>query len=289
MNPTLIPAQIPAAIAARLRQIGAVIETTETGALYAPLHPREPYADVRVVRDAAYGDDPRHRLDVFIPQSADDTPRPVFIFVHGGGFVAGNKRSDDSPFYDNLMLWAVANGLVGVNMTYRLAPAHPWPAAQHDIAAALRWVQANIAAHGGDGQRIILAGHSAGAAHLAQYLAHPALRLGDDGVRGAILISGIYDTVRAEPNEYLHAYFGDDPAELAARSALPGLLQAGMPLCIASAELDPPDFQRQAALLGIPHAQLAGHSHISEIFAVGSGDHALGDVMRDFIAKHTAG
>lgn len=289
MNPTLIPAQIPAAIAARLRQIGAVIETAETGALYAPLHPREPYADVRVVRDAAYGDDPRHRLDVFTPQTADGAPRPVFIFVHGGGFVAGNKRSDDSPFYDNLMLWAVANGLVGVNMTYRLAPAHPWPAAQHDIAAALRWVQANIAAHGGDGQRIILAGHSAGAAHLAQYLAHPALRLGDDGVRGAILISGIYDTVRAEPNEYLHAYFGDDPAELAARSALPGLLQAGVPLCIASAELDPPDFQRQAALLGIPHAQLAGHSHISEIFAVGSGDHALGDVMRDFIAKHTAG
>ena len=37
MNPTLIPAQIPAAIAARLQQIGAVIETAETGAMYAPL------------------------------------------------------------------------------------------------------------------------------------------------------------------------------------------------------------------------------------------------------------
>ena len=104
MNPTRLPAQIPAAIAARLRQIGTVIETAETGALYAPLHPREPYANVHVVRDQAYGDDPRHLLDVFTPQHADDTPRPVFIFVHGGGFVAGNKRSDDSPFYDNLML-----------------------------------------------------------------------------------------------------------------------------------------------------------------------------------------
>ena len=108
MNPTRLPAQIPAAIAARLRQIGTVIETAETGALYAPLHPREPYANVHVIRDQAYGDDPRHLLDVFTPQRADDTPRPVFIFVHGGGFVAGNKRSDDSPFYDNLMLWAVA-------------------------------------------------------------------------------------------------------------------------------------------------------------------------------------
>ena len=208
--------------------------------------------------------------------------------MHGGGFVAGNKRSDDSPFYDNLMLWAVANGLVGVNITYRLAPTHPWPAAQQDIAAALRWVQANIAAHGGDGQRIILAGHSAGAAHIAQYLAHPALRLGNDGVRGAILISGLYDTVRITPNPYLHAYFGDDSAQLAARSALPGLLQAGVPLFIASAELDLPDFPQQAALLGIPHYQLAGHSHISEIFAVGSGDNALGEAMRHFIAQDAA-
>ncbi|MFC2279609.1 MAG: alpha/beta hydrolase, partial [Cardiobacterium hominis] len=98
MNPTRLPAQIPAAIAARLRQIGTVVETAETGALYAPLHPREPYANVHVIRDQAYGDDPRHLLDVFTPQRADDTPRPVFIFVHGGGFVAGNKRSDDSPF-----------------------------------------------------------------------------------------------------------------------------------------------------------------------------------------------
>ena len=288
MNPTRLPAQIPAAIAARLRQIGTVVETAETGALYAPLHPREPYANVHVIRDQAYGDDPRHLLDVFTPQRADDTPRPVFIFVHGGGFVAGNKRSDDSPFYDNLMLWAVANGLVGVNITHRLAPAHPWPAAQQDIAAALRWVQANIAAHGGDGQRIILAGHSSGAAHIAQYLAHPALRLSNDGVRGAILISGLYDTVRITPNPYLYAYFGDDPAQLAARSALPGLLQAGVPLFIASAELDLPDFPQQAALLGIPHYQLAGHSHISEIFAVGSGDNALGEAMRHFIAQDAA-
>ena len=89
MNPTRLPAQIPAAIAARLRQIGTVVEAAETGALYAPLHPREPYANVHVIRDQAYGDDPRHLLDVFTPQHADDTPRPVFIFVHGGGFVAG--------------------------------------------------------------------------------------------------------------------------------------------------------------------------------------------------------
>ena len=209
--------------------------------------------------------------------------------MHGGGFIRGDKRSAGSPFYDNIMLWAARSGLLGININYRLAPEYPWPAAQQDIAAALLWVRHYAAEYGGDPQRIILCGHSAGAAHIAQYLAHPTLRLGNDGVRGAILVSGIYDTVAFGDSPARQAYFGSDRAQIAARSAQAGLLQCGVPLLIAAAELDPPDFQRQAALLGIPHAQLAGHSHISEIFAVGSGDHALGDVMRDFIAKHTAG
>jgi triacylglycerol lipase len=50
----------------------------------------------------------------------------VLIFVHGGAFVGGNKRTTPtSPFYDNVMLWAVNNGFIGVNATYRLAPQSP--------------------------------------------------------------------------------------------------------------------------------------------------------------------
>jgi triacylglycerol lipase len=86
--------------------------------------------------------------------------RPVLVFVHGGGFTGGNRRTGDSPFYDNIMLWALKNGMVGVNMTYRLAPQSQWPAAQQDIASALAWVQDNIASHGGDPSRIVLMGHS---------------------------------------------------------------------------------------------------------------------------------
>ncbi|MFX9688552.1 alpha/beta hydrolase, partial [Acinetobacter baumannii] len=80
-----------------------------------------------VERDVKYGPAERHLLDVFVPEK-NPGARPVLIYVHGGGFVAGNKRPPNSPFYDNILLWAVNNGCVGVNTTYRLAPASPWPA-----------------------------------------------------------------------------------------------------------------------------------------------------------------
>ena len=97
--------------------------------------------------------------------------RPVFMFVHGGGFVRGNKRAPGSPFYDNIMLWATRNGMVGVNMTYRLAPhTVALPAGQEDLAMAVRWAADNAAAHGGDPNRIYLMGHSAGATHVAIYV-----------------------------------------------------------------------------------------------------------------------
>ena len=286
MHPTILPAQIPAAIAASLRQLGAVIDPSATAPLYAPLQAHEPYAAAAVTRDQSFGSHPLQRLDVFTPATPAPAPRPILLFVHGGGFIRGDKRSADSPFYDNIMLWAAGSGLLGININYRLAPEYPWPAAQQDIAAALLWVRHYAAEYGGDPQRIILCGHSAGAAHIAQYLAHPTLRLGNDGVRGAILVSGIYDTVAFGDNPARRAYFGSDSAQIAARSAQTGLLQCGVPLLIVCAELDSPEFHQQAAGLGVPHYLLAGHSHISEIFAVNTDDTALANLMQAFIAEH---
>ena len=164
MQPTILPAQIPAPVAATLRQLGAVINPLATEPLYAPLHPREPYDNATVARDQAFGSHPLQRLDVFAPAPPAAAPRPILLFVHGGGFVRGDKRGAGSPFYDNIMLWAAGSGLLGININYRLAPEHPWPAAQQDIAAALLWAQSHAAEYGGDPQRIILCGHSAGAA-----------------------------------------------------------------------------------------------------------------------------
>lgn len=112
-------------LAWKLLELGRVVDPPKTAALYAPMQQKEPYAGVKIERDVQYGPAERHLLDVFMPE-AHSQPRPVLIYVHGGAFVAGNRRSPPgAPFYDNIMLWAVKNRFVGVNATYRLAPASP--------------------------------------------------------------------------------------------------------------------------------------------------------------------
>ncbi|NML42227.1 alpha/beta hydrolase [Ramlibacter sp. G-1-2-2] len=289
-----VPSQVPPAIQAELEKLGRVVAPPPTAALYAPLQQKEPYAGVAVTRDERYGPDARHRLDVFTP-AAKDGPRPVLVFVHGGAFMGGDKRTGDSPFYDNIMLWAVANGMVGVNMTYRLAPQNQWPAAQQDLAAALRWVRANIVARGGDPERIFLMGHSAGAAHVAQYVGHPEFHVArGGGIAGAIMVSGLFDPSTAEVNPPLQSYFGKDPSKYEAQSALPGMSASKLPMLFAYAELDPSDFHRQAGQVRSalceakrcsPLLLLLGHSHMSEIYSINTADHALTDAIRTFVSE----
>jgi triacylglycerol lipase len=265
-----------------------------TEKLYAPLAEREPYAGVKVRRDVRYGSDARHLLDVFTPDKPQAN-QPVLVFVHGGAFMRGERRTGDSPFYDNIMLWAVRQGMVGVNMTYRLAPGNPWPAAQLDIQSALKWVRENIAASGGNPQRIILMGHSAGAAHVAQYVGHPQFHVvPGSGLAGAVLLSGLFDPVTAESNPPLQAYFGKDTAQYPARSAVPGLVAAKVPLLLAYAELDPLDFHRQSEQLHAALCQagpcpglykLMGHSHMSEIYSINSADNTVTGLMKQLVDR----
>lgn len=289
-----VPSQVPPAIEAALQKMGRVVAPPQTAELYAPLQQKEPYAGVSVLRDERYGPDARNRLDVFKPQ-VNGGPRPVLVFVHGGAFMRGDKREGDGPFWDNIMVWAVANGMVGVDMTYRLAPQSPWPAAQQDIAAALRWVRANISAQGGDSERIFLMGHSAGAAHVAQYVGHREFHVArGGGIAGAIMVSGLFDPSTAEVNPPLQSYFGSDASVYESRSALPGMAASKLPMLFAYAELDPSDFHRQAGQVRsalcearrcAPLLLLMGHSHMSEVYAINTADHALSDELRKFVME----
>jgi triacylglycerol lipase len=270
-------AQVPPEIAEGIRKIGPIVDTPGTAKLYAPLFAghKEPYPNVMVTRDAAYGPDPLNKLDVFTSGSGGG--KTVVVYVHGGGFERGDKRQPNSPFYDNIMLWLTRQGMIGVNMNYRLAPKNVWPAAHEDLAAVVRWVQQNIAQYGGAPDRLALWGQSAGASLIAGYLAHPQFYgPKGHGVKAAVMNSGFYENDRGGS-----AYFGNDPKELAERSSTEGLKKVAIPLFMSHTEVDLPDAIREAdaadkALCDAGRCPIytvfKDHSHISQGYSVGTAD-----------------
>ncbi|MDR2134053.1 MAG: alpha/beta hydrolase, partial [Treponema sp.] len=92
------------------------------------------------------------------PAGAAAPPRPVFYYIHGGGFAAGHPGVVEEMVKQVTAL----SGCVGVQPDYRLAPEHPYPASLEDCYAVLKWIYENAASLGGDRNRICVAGDSAG-------------------------------------------------------------------------------------------------------------------------------
>lgn len=103
------------------------------------------------------------QLNLVRPKTGDG-PFPAVLCIHGGGFRAGKRES-----YDALCNKLAERGYVAATITYRLAPAHKFPAAVHDTKAAVRWLRANAAKYKISPDRIGVTGGSAGG-HLAQFL-----------------------------------------------------------------------------------------------------------------------
>lgn len=103
------------------------------------------------------------QLDIARPK-AGEGPFPAIVCIHGGGFRAGRREG-----YEKLIAQLAEHGYVAATITYRLAPAHPFPAAVLDCKAAVRWMRANAAKYKIDPNRIGATGGSAGG-HLAQFL-----------------------------------------------------------------------------------------------------------------------
>lgn len=114
---------------------------------------------IEVTRDVAYrhGGAVEHLLDVWRPTHVA-APLPIVFYVHGGGF---RFLSKDTHWV--MALTFARAGYLVLNVSYRLAPRHPFPAAVEDIADAWQWTLAHAAEHGGDTSRIVVAGESAGA------------------------------------------------------------------------------------------------------------------------------
>jgi acetyl esterase len=119
-------------------------------------------------------------IRMYVPHSEDSFPEstPALIYYHGGGFVAGDLESHDR------LLRALANRAqcIVISVKYRLAPEHPYPAANDDAWASLKWVADHASEIGVDPQRLVVGGDSSGgllAAWVAQKAATngPMLRL----------------------------------------------------------------------------------------------------------------
>jgi triacylglycerol lipase len=232
---------------------------------------------VLIARDISFGPDPKNVVDIFAAKKGGGS-RPVLIYVSGG---AGNKQQggpNGDVFYDNIMLWAVKNGMVGVNMQRR--PGQTWDDPAKDIAMVVFWVGQNIAKYKGNSGRVFMWAQSAGNVPTSTYIGHPEY-YGPKGVgvKGVVFMSPpAFNILPATPPPVQAGAGGGfgacgqpngepaaaapgrgpggpgggkgdgkgkaaqpDAATQLARSNLPGLVKSKVPFFVSVAELDPPN------------------------------------------------
>jgi hypothetical protein len=307
----LAQAQVPPDIAKELITIGRSVCVPETAQLYRPLQPNPPYAGVTFTRDISFGPDPKDVLDVAEPEKGGGK-RPVLIYVSGG---AGNKLQggpNGDVFYDNVMVWAVKNGMVGVNMQRH--PGKEWDDPAKAVGMIAQWVNQNIASHKGNPARVFIWTQSAGNVPVSTYVGHSDL-WGPKGVgiKGVIFMSPpAFDILPATPPPVQGGFApcGQpsggtaaappagrgpgggrgaggpgraqvDPATQLARSNLPGLISSKVPFMLVTAELDPPNIIGFAETLKAElckanrcptYTTFKDHSHISEVMSPNTAD-----------------
>ena len=166
------------------------------------------FENVDIASDIVYakktdylGNDIELKLDVYQPAGDTLDKRPVIIWVHGGGMYVGSKSENWDPV-SFLADDFAKKGYVFVSIDYRLNPE--WEAtnafnetiknAAQDVASSVEWVKENATEYGIDSNRIIIAGHSAGAEiadnyYFSNYLT-PDSEYDKSGVSAVISVSG---------------------------------------------------------------------------------------------------
>jgi pectinesterase len=193
------------------------------GTTYAKLAPKYPFiriasstvpATVRAVTDVTYIRRGAHdlKLDLYMPVAGGTAPRPAIVFVHGGGWRTG-VRANFAP----MAIRMAERGYVAATIEYRLSPEALYPAAIHDVKAAVRWVRAHAAEYGIDAGRVAVAGASAGGQIAALTgVTNDEARFDPDGGPGAVSskvqaivnIDGLSDFTSSASRQY-----EDDPAK----------------------------------------------------------------------------
>ena len=222
-------------------------------------------AEPKVHRDLAYAEpkDAKQTLDVYAPGVGKALP--VVVWIHGGGWQAGDKKEvDEKPqaFVDK--------GFVFVSVNYRLLPSVDMATIVRDVAKSIRWVHDHIGEYGGDPKRLFIMGHSAGA-QLAALICTDDRYLKTEGLslaiaKGCVPVDGdTYDVPAmietAETRRRVHGLpqakfghrekFGNDPAKHRDFSAVTHVAKdKGIPPFLILHVGEHPDTSAQAQRLG---------------------------------------
>jgi acetyl esterase/lipase len=239
----------------------------------------------------AYGADPYQRLTVFKAARPDGR---VLLFWHGGGWTSGYKEwmSFMAPAF-------TAAGVTFVSAGYRLAPGHVFPTGLDDCAAGLRWVADNIAAHGGDPDRLFIGGHSAGG-HYAALLAADsparAPRMPRGTLRGCLPLSGVFDFGPSSGLSMRPRFLGPDAATDLLASPVAHIAQP-VPFFIAVGSNDFPHLIPQAHAFTQALRQAGGvaeelvmadRTHFTASFAGGEAQGPWLPAALDFMRRFAA-
>ncbi len=206
----------------------------ETGAEAVHNAPAALPAGVQVVRDVPYGGDPRQRFDVY--SNGRNKNSPTIFMVHGGGWRNGSK-SEKAVVENKVARW-VPKGFIVISTNYRLLPQTDPIEQARDVARALATAQDKAAGWGGDRNKFILMGHSAGAHLVALLTTAPTLIAGVEHPPtpwlGTIALdSAAYNIVEIMTHRHLRLYddaFGSDHDYWKAASPFFAVTHASWPI-----------------------------------------------------------
>ena len=192
-----------------------------------------PRSGYRVERDIPYGDERRHKLDLYVPDGFK-APAPAVLFLYGGGFIAGRKSE-----YRIVGQALTSQGIIVGIADYGLYPEFRFPVFVEDGAKAFVAFRELLPQYGGDPARAFVAGHSAGA-YIAAMLAANPFYLKEAGgdplpLRGVIGMAGAYDFLPITDPQRIEIFGGSNRAETQPITFIDGKRP---PMLLASGDID---------------------------------------------------
>jgi acetyl esterase/lipase len=255
--------------------------------------------EVASVKDLTYyegaeKDQAKHKLDLYLPKDKKDFP--VLFFIHGGGWIHGDKGF--MGLYSGVGRFYASQGIGAVIINYRLSPGVKHPEHIKDVARAFAWTVKNIEKYGGRPDQIFVSGHSAGG-HLAALLATDETYLKAEGVsdkniKAVIALSGVYEV----PAKILPQVFGTD--ETICKKASPTEnVKAGLPpFLIVYADKDLAYCDKEPAQkfydalknkgCDATICEIPNSNHIMTLLSASSADAVVAKKVLDFIHTQTA-